>query len=83
MNEYKAGFTIHGKHPCETEEWLYAEEHSNDKKLVFFGYDANLCALPYLGKRLPCPSYSKLRNRALEFTEKFKGEVWLDDVRIK
>ena len=86
MNKYKAGFTVYGENPIETEEWLY-DENSSKNKLRFLGYDANLCPLPNLSTR-PKNDYNKkwsekLNKIALEYTKDFQGEVWLDDVLIK
>jgi len=87
MKKYKSGFTVSGKHPYETEEWVYSEEHSNKNKIVFLGYDANLFPMPNLSSR-PDNDYNKawfarLKQLALNFTKDFTGEVWLDDVKIK
>lgn len=87
MNKYKAGFTVYGKCPYETEEWLYSEEYSNKNKIVFLGYDANLFPMPSLSSR-PNTDYNKkwfkkLKQEALNVTKGFEGEVWLDDVKIK
>ena len=87
MKKYKGGFTITGNHPIETEDWLFQKDKSDQNKLVFYGYDANLFPMPNLSER-PDNAYNrkwfeKLKNTALEFTKDFKGEVWLDDVKIK
>lgn len=87
MKKYKRGFTVNGEHPIETEDWIFSPEDSNPNKLVFLGFDANLYPMPNLSKR-PDNEYNrewfkKLKKTALEFTKDFKGEVWLDDVKIK
>lgn len=87
MKKYKGGFTVTGKHPIETEDWLFSKKYSNSNKLVFIGYDANLFPMPNLSER-PDNAYNRawfetLKKTALEFTKDFDGEVWLDDVRIK
>ena len=87
MIKYKAGFTAYGEHPIETEEWLYSEDYSYKNKIVFLGYDANLTPMPILSSRLNTDYnkewFKKLKKVALNVTKDFKGEVWLDDVRIK
>lgn len=87
MKAYKAGFTVNGKEPYETEEWIYSEEYSNDNKIVFLGYDANLMAMPNLSERFINDYnkkwFEKQKRKALMFTKDFKGEVWLDDIKIK
>ncbi len=87
MKAWKGGFTVRGKHPYETEDWFYSEKYSNKNKLVFQGYDANLHPMPNLSTR-PKNDYNnkwleKLRRTALVHTKGFKGEIWLDDVKIK
>lgn len=87
LKKYKKGFTVSGKHPIETEDWLFSKVESNPNKLVFLGFDANLSPMPNLSER-PDNEYNrvwfkKLKRVALEFTKDFKGEVWLDDVKIK
>lgn len=87
MSKYKAGFTVTGEHPYATEEWLYSEDYSNKNKIVFLGYDANLFPMPKLSSR-PNTDYNKewfkkLKQKALNVTKDFEGEVWLDDVKIK
>ena len=53
MIDYKRGFTVSTKHPIETIEWLYSEENSDENKLVFLSYDANL---------YPCSNFSTWNN---------------------
>ena len=81
--DFTRGFTITGPSPFMTEEWLYQEDKSNDSKLVFYGYDANLYPSPNFSNRPETEWNKKVIDRALEVTKYFKGEVWLDDVCIK
>ena len=81
--KYRDGFMIKGSHPILDEEWLYEEELSTANKLVFYGYDANLCALRDFSKRQNSEWKQKIIDTALIFTGDFNGEVWLDDVCIK
>lgn len=83
QKQYKSGFTVNGREPYMTEDWLFSKEHSSDKKLVFQGYDANMCPMRDFSKRPKSGWNQKVINNALEFTQDFDGEVWLDDVRIK
>lgn len=83
LKPYKGGFTVNGKHPIETDEWLLSEEDSTENKLVFLGYDANLCPTPDFSKWPKTDWKEKVIHRCLEFTKDFRGEVWLDDVRVK
>ena len=87
MIKYKTGFSITGEHSIFNEEWLLSEKYSNNNKLVFLGYDANLMPLPLLGeanhKNFTADWLVELKEKALNFTKDFKGEVWLDNVKIK
>ncbi|MEG0349544.1 hypothetical protein [Enterococcus sp.] len=83
MEKYNRGFTVNGNQPFMTEEWLYQKDKSNGDKLVFYGYDANLCAMTSFSSWPRTEWKANVINRALEFTKDFDGEVWLDDVRIK
>ena len=84
MNDkYRGGFIIKGSHPILDQEWLYQEELSNANKLVFYGYDANLCPLRNFSKRPNGNAKQKIINTTLDFTKEFSGEVWLDDVCVK
>lgn len=83
INKYKAGFCVDHKHPMCSEEWLFSEEHSNDNKLVFLGYDANLYPMLNLSERPKTEWNDYVKKCGLERTKNFNGEVWLDDVRIK
>ena len=79
MRKYKSGFTVSGKQPYETEEWLYSEERSTKDKIVFLGYDANLFPMPDLSSR-PNTNYNKarfarLKQTALNLTKDFTGDV--------
>lgn len=82
-DKYKAGFCVDHKHPMCSEEWLFSEEHSTDTKLVFLGYDANLYPMRDLSERPNTDWNNYVKQRGLERTKNFDGEVWLDDVRIK
>lgn len=86
FDKYKAGFDVELGHRILTEIWCFEEKQSNDNKLVFYGYDANLLPLPFLSQRNDKSNQmwvEKAKEIALELTKDFKGEVWLDDVRIK
>jgi len=87
MNKYKTGFSVAGEHSILDEEWLFSEEYSNNSKLVFLGYDANLMPMPPLREanheNFTADWFVKLKEKALNFTEGFQGEVWLDNVKIK
>lgn len=84
LEKYKAGFEVN--HPKESmcdEEWLFEKDHSSDEKLVFFGYDANLFPMPNFSTWPETDWKNKVIRVALKRTKDFKGEVWLDDVKIK
>lgn len=86
FDKYKAGFDVEKGHRILTEIWCFEEKQSNDNKLVFYGYDANLFPLPNLSERTNYGDkmwVEKAKEIALELTKDFKGEVWLDDVKIK
>ena len=81
-NDFKGGFTVSGKHPIESIEWIL-EENSNDDKIVFQAYDANLHPLPNISNWENKELINKQINKALIITKEFYGEVWLDDIKIK
>lgn len=66
-----------------TEEWLLNKDKSTDNKLVFEGYDANLCGLPNLSSRPKTSWTDTLITSTLGMFSWFNGEIWLDDVKIK
>lgn len=76
-------FTFKGKHPIETVEWYLDEESSNGDKTVYFAYDANLYPLPYFSTWKDEEYKQKQVKAALDMCKDFKGEVWLDDVKIR
>lgn len=80
---YEGGFSVTGKSYYETEEWLLSKKDSNEKKLVFHGYDANLYAIPNFSSRKMNDWNKKVIAKAMRVTRSFKGEVWLDDCQIK
>lgn len=83
LSRYKGGICVDFGHPINTIEWLFQIDQSNDDKLVFFAYDANLCACPEFGT-WPESEFKELQiKKALERTSDFAGEVWLDNVKIK
>ena len=72
-----------GKHLIENVTWILQEKESNDKRVVYYGYDANL---------FPCTNYStwketefkeRQKSVALSVLKDVNREVWLDDVRVK
>lgn len=70
-------------HTILTEEWLFNEELSNENKLQFLGYDANLFSMPDWNELDLDNAWHRLRiKKAQQFTKDFKGEVWLDKIRI-
>lgn len=86
FDKYKAGFDVELGHRILTEIWCFEEKQSNENKLVFYGYDANLFPLPNLSERNDKSNHiwvKKAKEKALELTKGFNGEVWLDDVKIK
>lgn len=86
FDKYKAGFDVVLGHRILTEIWCFEEKLSNENKLVFYGYDANLFPLPNLSERTNYGDkmwVEKAKEIALELTKDFNGEVWLDDVKIK
>lgn len=83
ISKYKGGFSVNGKHPIETVEWLFGDKESSDSKLVFLAYDANLCALPDFSNWNKTDWKQNQIEKALAVTSEFNGEVWLDDVQIK
>ena len=85
IDKYKRGFKVlpSGVNSIFEEEWLFREDLSNENKLQFLGYDANLFPLP----EWDTPNLSKMWDRlrikvAQRFTKDFSGEVWLDNVRV-
>jgi hypothetical protein len=83
MKNYRTGFSTCGEHRISTVEWLYDAIGSNDDRLMFQAYDANLCPLPDLSKWKRKEYIFKQIKKGLEFTSDFNGEVWMDDVKIK
>lgn len=83
MSKYETGFIVTGPEPFMTEEWLFQKDKSNQSKLVFYGYDANLTAMNPFSAWNDTGWKQGVVDRALEFTKDFEGEVWLDDVCIK
>lgn len=75
-------FSVSGDHPIETIEWSMSA-NSTEEKVVFFAYDANFCPLPNFSEWKDEEFKEKQREKALQFMKGFKGEVWLDDVKIK
>ena len=51
LDKYKAGFDVELGDHILTEIWCFEEKLSNERKLVFYGYDANLFPLPLLSQR--------------------------------
>ena len=86
FDKYKAGFDVELGHRILTEIWCFEEKLSNENKLVFYGYDANFFPLPNLSERNDKSNQMRVehaKEKALELTKGFNGEVWLDDVKIK
>lgn len=83
FDKYESGFVVTYEHPIMTEEWLLSKERSSQNKLVFLGYDANLCPMRDFSERIKNKDSKKVIQVALERTKEFNGEVWLDDVQIK
>lgn len=84
LEKYKSGFGVN--HPKESmcdEEWLFSKEHSSNTKLVFLGYDANLFPMRDFSEWPETDWKQKVIRTALKRTKDFKGEVWLDNVKIK
>lgn len=85
MKDFEGGFSICGKgeNRITTVEWLLDEKESNNNKLVFLAYDANLCGLPLFEKWKNNKHKQLQIKEVLNATNDFDGEVWLDGVRIK
>lgn len=84
LDKYKAGFDVTLSHPIISELWCFEEKLSNENKLVFCGYYASLFPLPNLSERNGKSKWVEhAKEKALELTKDFNGEVWLDDVKIK
>lgn len=75
-------FSVSGDHSIETIEWSMSE-NSTEEKVVFFAYDANFCPIPNFSEWKDGGFKEKQKEKALKFMEGFKGEIWLDDVKIK
>lgn len=83
LEQFKGGFSVHGRHPIETVEWILDSIHSTDSKLCFQAYDANLCPTPMFSTWGDGVWKQKQIAKALEVTKDFHGAVKLDDVVIK
>lgn len=83
MKDYSTGFDVNGKYDIETVEWIFDENESNESKLQFLAYDANLWPLPHFSTWRNEDWKRKQMSKAYEFTKDFTGEVWLDDVLVK
>ncbi len=83
MQKYAGGFDVRGKTDYETVEWIFSKPDSNEHKLLFHAYDANLWPLPDFSKWKDEEWKMKQIRKARDFTQGFTGEVWLDDVQIK
>ncbi len=79
--KYKGGFS--NGLGYETVEFLLDEKDSNETKLMFQAYDANLCPLPdastWTKKWLK--KQTKFLSNAV--SKEFIGELWLDDVLVR
>lgn len=84
LEKYQAGFCVdHPKESMCDEEWLFSKKDSSNDKLVFLGYDANLFPMTDFSKWPETDWKKKVIRIALNRTKGFKGEVWLDSVKIK
>lgn len=81
-NKYIEGFVVNFREDYMTEKWIYSEDSTNDK-LIFLGYDVDLYPLTCFSLRKETLLKELVLSKALEITEDFKGEVWLDDVIVK
>lgn len=82
MNKFVKFFTIEGEEDYETQEWCLEEKQSTENKLVYYGYDANFMPMINLSKTSK-ENQNKVIGTAWNILKDFKGEVWLDDVKIK
>lgn len=83
LKKYKSGVCVDNGHPINTIEWLFQENQSSENKLVFFAYDANLCACPEF-ETWPESEFKQSQiDAVLKRTRDFAGEVWLDNIKIK
>ena len=83
--KYESGFEVcDEKCYARDVEWRFDEEASTSESLHFLAYDANHWPMKYFstwdGEGWGKDKHIKA---ALERTMDFKGEVWLDDVKIK
>lgn len=79
--KYKCGFS--NGLGYETVEFLFDEKESDELKLAFQAYDANLCPLPDAStwNKKWLKKQSDFLDSAI--SKDFIGEVWLDDVLIR
>ena len=59
------------------DEWLYSEEYSNEKRMVFQAYDANLFPLPDI-KRWKPHAVKETCAKASEIFKDCNKEIYLD-----
>lgn len=78
--DFKKGFQIYhnsDKQKMFPDEWFYNKEYSNDDRMVFQAYDANLCPLPDIKTWKP----HAIKETCEKVAEKFKDcekEIYLD-----
>lgn len=80
---YRKSFVLNFSEPYMTQEWLYSEEESTDDKLVFRGYDADMCPMVNFSFK-PLNEYTNaVIKKVKRHTKGFTGEVWLDDFKVE
>lgn len=78
--DFTKGFQIYydsDKQRIFPDEWLYSKEYSNDERMVFLSYDANLYPLPDIKKWKP----HAIRETCEKVAEKFQNcdkDIYLD-----
>lgn len=83
IDRIKGGFTINGKHPIETEEWLLDKNNSNEDTLIFLGYDANMWPMRnWKVFNVNNPWHIKRVETCRRVTQGFKGNVYMDDICV-
>jgi len=82
VQKYSGGFEVNGKTDWDTVNWILSKTESNESKLLFQAYDANLWPLPDFSAWKDEEWKKKQIVRGLSFADGFLGEVWLDDVML-
>lgn len=78
--DFTKGFQIYydsDKQRIFPDEWLYSKEYSNDERMVFLAYDANLYPLPDI-KTWKLHTIKETCEKVAEMFKNYDKEIYLD-----